>query len=142
MLYGLLPPPPARPRRNYQEQHLYHRSRRSLCALQGVERPEEGGGEDEIEGEHASSSEHPSPDQAGLQDAADVADGADEVADSVADTAQARESRAENMELRDFRARLMSKGLDGWGAEGERVEGKGEGSGNSAAATASHDRCR
>lgn len=26
---------------------------------------------------------------------------------------------AENMELRDFRARLLSKGLDGWGADGD-----------------------
>lgn len=35
---------------------------------------------------------------------------------------------AESMELRDFRARLMSKGLDGWGAEGEEA-GRGEESG-------------
>lgn len=33
---------------------------------------------------------------------------------------------AEKMELRDFRARLMSKGLDGWGA-GDEGDRKGAG---------------
>ncbi|CBJ32034.1 conserved unknown protein [Ectocarpus siliculosus] len=36
---------------------------------------------------------------------------------------------AESMELRDFRARLMSKGLDGWGGGGGEQSGGGDGGG-------------
>lgn len=43
------------------------------------------------------------------------------------------------MELRDFRARLMSKGLDGWGAEEGRGEGE-EATGGRGAAPSS-ERC-
>lgn len=41
------------------------------------------------------------------------------------DVGQAGEAAA-NMELRDFRARLMSKGLDGWGSTGEGAGSDGE----------------
>lgn len=39
------------------------------------------------------------------------------------------------MELRDFRARLMSKGLDGWGGSGEEQSGGGGGGGAGGAIT-------
>lgn len=46
--------------------------------------------------------------------------------DDVDDAEQeALEGGAETLELRDFRARLMSKGLDGWGVEEEKGEGAG-----------------
>eukprot|EP00903_Cladosiphon_okamuranus_P016033 g14804.t2 len=50
---------------------------------------------------------------------ADGEEDATETGDDGGEGARGRvEGGAESMELRDFRARLMSKGLDGWGAEG------------------------
>lgn len=47
--------------------------------------------------------------------------------DAVSRSLWKHEDAAEKMELRDFRARLLSKGLDGWGVEGGgEVDGGGQ----------------